>query len=182
MATVVEEVSLPSGGRCGCEGGKKKRGCECQSDPEMDSSGDDSGDDESEKELNRYHRQIRETEGFHVDEWPPNTTLWGGIQTWYVEDKVKECTLFAINDYNMKNENANLELVEIVKVHAALVRGLRYYITFVAQDSSGEKRNYQTIVWWGIWEIHVRLFRPEPVTKGDPKKLRLDKKSGEIAP
>ncbi|GAV72286.1 Cystatin domain-containing protein [Cephalotus follicularis] len=176
--TVGEE---PSGG-CGCEDVKKKRRCECQSDPEMDISDDDSGDDESEKELKRYLRQIRETEGFHVDERPPNTTLWGGIQPWYVEDHVKECTLFAINDYNMKNENANLELVEIVKVNAAPVRGLRYYITFVAQDSSGEKRNYQTIVWDGISELHVRLFRPEPVKKDDPKKLRLDKKSGEIAP
>ncbi|GAV72289.1 Cystatin domain-containing protein [Cephalotus follicularis] len=173
MGTVGEE---PSGG-CGCEDGKKKRRCECQSDTETESSGD-----ESDEEIKRYHRQIRETEGFHVDERPPNTTLRGGIKHWHVNDTVKECTLFAINEYNMKNENANLELVEIVKVNSAPVRGLRYYITFVAQDSSGEKRNYQTIVWWGIWEIHVQLFRPEPLKKGDPKKLRLDKKSGEIAP
>ncbi|GAV72283.1 Cystatin domain-containing protein [Cephalotus follicularis] len=176
MGTVGEEPSE----ECGCEDGKKKSRCECQSDTETESSGDDSSDDESDEEIKRYYRQIRETEGFHVDEPPPNTM--GGIKPWYVEDTVIECTLFAINDYNMKNTNANLELVEIVKVNAMAVRGLRYYITFVAQDSSGEKRNYQTIVWWGIWEIHVQLFRPEPVKKGDPKKLRLDKKSSEIAP
>lgn len=74
-------------------------------------------------------------QGFDVSSFP-NVVMYGHIRPITVEYHKKYCdylTDLAIKHYN-KEQQANLQLVRIIKANAQAAAPMKYYITFEARD------------------------------------------------
>ncbi|XP_047333502.1 cysteine proteinase inhibitor A-like [Impatiens glandulifera] len=85
-----------------------------------------------------------------------NDILFGGIKEKEGSAnslEIEGLARFAIEDHNKKS-NAQLELVNILKVEEQVVAGSIYYITLEATNAmggGGEKKAYETKVWVKDW-------------------------------
>ncbi|XP_031406503.1 uncharacterized protein LOC116215074 isoform X1 [Punica granatum] len=136
------------------------------SDDELYDDGMHSMNDE---EWKAYSKQLDESQGFDVGEFP-NVFHYGLIQPMSFEGDDEDLIYFTnlgIAHYNEK-EVASLKLVEILKVNAQACSPFNFYITFEAKDAStGERGTYQTKVYGRcpIKSSYVDFTRVKPETK-----------------
>ncbi|KAK9059074.1 hypothetical protein SSX86_021693 [Deinandra increscens subsp. villosa] len=85
----------------------------------------------------------------------------GGINTEIikaVENSLEIVNLarFAVDEYNKKLQNGQLQFVKVVKAKEQIVEGVIYYITLEANDG-GEKKIYEAKIWDKPWQNFKQL-------------------------
>ncbi|KAM6552481.1 hypothetical protein CsatB_013243 [Cannabis sativa] len=114
-------------------------------------------DDEFEQDWAIVHKQLLETDGFHVD-YLPNEHKRNWYQIIMGNPSCKytiEAANLAIAEYN-KLEGANLELREIINVLSKMVGGLYFALTLQCTDG----KYYEVKVLTLGPKIDLEMFRP----------------------
>ncbi|KAL7263117.1 hypothetical protein ACSBR1_001322 [Camellia fascicularis] len=118
----------------------------------------------TDKEYKEYSRQIKESKGFDVMDFPKSFAcgkIIPIINLNYHANHLKSLSELALKEYNEK-EKTKLEFVKLVKANLEPCEGFQYYITFDVKDAvDGPILTFQALVWDGIDEIEVVLCRLE---------------------
>ncbi|THG04121.1 hypothetical protein TEA_024172 [Camellia sinensis var. sinensis] len=120
----------------------------------------------TDKEYKEYSRQIKESKGFDVMDFPKSFAcgkIMPIINLNYHANHLKSLSELALKEYNEK-EKTKLEFVKLVKANLEPCEGFQYYITFDVKDADavdGPILTFQALVWDGIDEIEVVLCRLE---------------------
>ncbi|XP_028079321.1 uncharacterized protein LOC114281078 [Camellia sinensis] len=118
----------------------------------------------TDKEYKEYSRQIKDSEGFDVMDFPESFSCGKIIPIIDLNDRanhLKTLSELALKEYYEK-EKTKLEFVKFVKANGELCEGLQYYITFDVKDADavdGPILTFQALVWDGIYRIEVLLCR-----------------------
>ncbi|XP_059435629.1 uncharacterized protein LOC132168636 [Corylus avellana] len=117
----------------------------------------------------------------YVGHRPPRPFICGSTRSFAVryEDELEDCKQYsqlAIDEYHrrLKNENPQLEFVELLTARFKISDIVRYYITFEAKDiaAGGQTKTYQAVVripfkWDG--DVSVLCFRECEQEQGSGK-------------
>ncbi|GMP46848.1 hypothetical protein CsSME_00014850 [Camellia sinensis var. sinensis] len=108
----------------------------------------------TDKECKEYSRQIKDSEGFDVMDFPESFSCGKIIPIIDLNDRanhLKTLSELALREYYEK-EKTKLEFVKFVKANGELCEGLQYYITFDVKDADavdGPILTFQALVWDG---------------------------------
>ncbi|KAL7227749.1 hypothetical protein ACSBR1_022597 [Camellia fascicularis] len=117
----------------------------------------------TDNEYKEYSRQIKESKGFDVMDFPKSFAFGKIIPIINLNDHanhLNSLSELALKEYNEK-EKTKLEFVKLVKANG---EGLQYYITFDVKDADavdGPILTFQALMWDRIYKIEVLLCRLE---------------------
>ncbi|KAJ4841487.1 hypothetical protein Tsubulata_051552 [Turnera subulata] len=134
----------------------------------------ESDDEAMEPDLERYCKQLKETEGYGITE-EPKTEFFGRIMPIDVNDKddffqdyLVYCAKYAVSLYNEK-KGVQLQFVRVLQATYGSRSGFLFFITFVGKYPEGEEKVYQTRVLYQYCEavdsphaVLVYQFREKP--------------------